>query len=145
MANRPLAKPFARLGPAAPLVLRLVTGVIMAAHGWEKLADGPAGFGEGMLGPMGIPAPVAVAWLVTVIELVGGLFLIAGFLTRVAALANIGVLIGATILVKAEMGLIAEEGAGAELDLALIAGLFALVAIGPGRIAVDRAIKLDAD
>ena len=143
MATPPLAKPLSRFSPAAPLLLRLVTGVVMAAHGWEKLQGGPAGFGEGMLAGLGVPAPVLVAWVVTAIELGGGLLLIAGLLTRIAALLNSAVLIGAISLVKIDVGLIADEGAGAELDLALLAGLVAVALTGPGRLALDRVFKLD--
>lgn len=132
-----------RLAPWAPTVLRVTLGVIMAVHGWQKLTGmTPAGFGNNMLDGLGIPGPVAVAWIVTLIELVGGIALIVGFGTRIAA-ALIGVvLIGATLLVKLDIGLIAGQGAplpGAELDLALIALAVGVIALGPGRWSVDRA------
>jgi uncharacterized membrane protein YphA (DoxX/SURF4 family) len=40
----------------APLVLRVVTGVVMAAHGYNKLASGPSNFAETLTG-LGVPAP----------------------------------------------------------------------------------------
>lgn len=38
--------PMGRLAGLAPLVVRLVAGVIMAAHGLQKRLAGPAGFGQ---------------------------------------------------------------------------------------------------
>lgn len=133
-----------RLAPYAPLVLRVVVGVVMAAHGYQKLTGegGPGGFAQGPIADL--PAPVILAWAVTLIELVGGVALVVGVATRIAALLNVGVLIGAIVLVKADMGLIAEEGAGAELDLALIAGLLAIALLGPSRPSVDHAIGAEA-
>lgn len=133
-----------RLAPYAPLVLRVVVGVVMAAHGYDKLTGegGPAGFAQGPIADL--PAPLVLAWAVTLVELVGGIALVVGVATRVAALLNVGVLIGAIVLVKAEVGLIAEEGAGAELDLALIAGLLAVALLGPSRPSVDHAVGAEA-
>ncbi len=136
-----------RLAPWAPTVLRVTLGVIMAVHGWQKLtAMTPAGFGNGMLDGLGVPAPVAMAWVVTLVELVGGIALVLGLASRIAAAANGLVLAGATLLVKTDLGLVAEMGSplpGAELDLALIALSIGVVALGPGRLAIDRSTGLD--
>jgi putative oxidoreductase len=140
--------PLRRLAPFAPLLARLLVGVVMLAHGWQKLVDmTPAGFGEGMLGGLGVPAPVAFGWVVTLIELVGGALLIAGLFTRVAALLNIGVLVGALLLVKIDIGLIAPMGAempGAELEFGLLAGLLTVALLGPGKPSVDHALGIEA-
>jgi uncharacterized membrane protein YphA (DoxX/SURF4 family) len=32
----------------APLVVRVLVGIIMFAHGWQKLQGGPANFGQGL-------------------------------------------------------------------------------------------------
>jgi putative oxidoreductase len=108
----------------APLVVRLIVGVIMFAHGLMKLQRRPAMFGEG-LAEMGVPAPGFMAYVVTFTELVGGALLVLGLLSRFAALALTIDLIVAILLVKLEVGLIAPRGggSGAELDLALIAGV----------------------
>ncbi len=132
-------------GPPAygPLVLRLGVGIVMAAHGWQKLTEmSPAGFGEGMLAGLDLPAPVVLGWVVTVIELAGGIALILGAATRIAAMAISVVLIGAIVLVKVDVGLIAppQMGAGAELDLALLAGAIALALMGGGAASLDGAI-----
>lgn len=139
--------PLRRLAPAAPVIARLLVGTVMAVHGWQKLTEmTPAGFGEGMLGMLGVPAPVLFGWIVTLVELVGGLALIVGALTRIAALLNIGVLVGALLLVKIDIGLIAPVGAdmpGAELEFGLLAGLLVVALLGPGKPSVDHAIGIE--
>lgn len=139
--------PTRSLAPYAPTVLRVTTGVIMAAHGYQKLTGmTPAGFGNGMLDGLGVPAPVLMGWVVTLIELVGGIALIIGLGSRVAAALIALVIAGATVLVKIDIGLIAEMGAplpGAELDLLLIAASVGIVLLGPGKLALDGVLGLD--
>ena len=132
-----------RLRSYAPLVLRIALGVIMAAHGWSKLNGGPANFGNGMLAQAGIPAPVLFGWIVTLVELVGGLLLIVGLFTRLCALLIGAVMIVAILTVKAKMGLIVPGAAGAELDLAILAGVLALAFIGAGPLSLDRQLQLE--
>jgi putative oxidoreductase len=139
--------PLRQLAPAAPLIARLLVGVVMTAHGWQKLTDmTPAGFGEGMLDGLGVPAPVLFGWIVTLIELGGGLLLIVGGLTRIAALLNAGVLIGALLLVKLDIGLLSPmpaEMPGAELELGLLAGLLVVALLGPGKPSLDHALGIE--
>ena len=139
--------PLQRLSPHVPLIVRLLVGGIMLAHGLDKLTGmTPAGFGSGMLAELGVPGPIFFGWVVTLIELIGGAALILGAFTRLAALLNIGVLTGALLLVKTDIGLLAPMGAplpGAELDLALIAGLVAVLILGPGRPSVDHRIGVE--
>lgn len=131
----------ARLGAFAPVVLRVVVGTIMAYHGFKKFQGGLDRV-EGFFRMVDAPAPALTAPLVAGVELIGGVALIAGLATRLAALALGGVLTGAIILVKVDLGLIAPPGPmpGAELDLALLAGLVAVALLGPGRCALDHMI-----
>lgn len=134
-----------RFADLAPLVLRLGVGLVFTAHGWQKLSNGPTMFG-GMLTGLNVPAPELFAWLVTIAELVGGVLLILGLLTRLATLPLIALMIGAIVLVKSEVGIIAAPEAGmpgAELDIALLAGLVALLLVGPGRMSVDHAVGIE--
>lgn len=144
---RSVAAKLNALAPAVPLVLRLVLGVVMGYHGYQKLVGGPANFGNGMLGGMlGLPAPVFLGWVVTLVELVGGVMLILGLLTRLVAIADIVLLAVATMGVKTDLGLIAPGGSmlpGAELDLALIAGFVALLLLGPGRLSADAVLGFE--
>lgn len=139
--------PLRPLAPAAPVVARLLVGVVMLAHGWQKLTEmTPAGFGNDMLGMLGVPAPVLFGWIVTVIELGGGALLILGALTRIAALLNAGVLVGALLLVKLDIGLLTPPGAempGAELEFGLLAGLLVVALLGPGKPSLDHAFGIE--
>jgi putative oxidoreductase len=121
-----------RFDSAGLLVLRVSLGVIMTAHGLQKVQRGPAEFGRTALDSLGVPAPEVMGYVVTFVELGGGILLILGLLTRLAALGLTVDLVVALLLVKVKVGLIAEEGAGAgaELDLALIAGFLALLLMG---------------
>jgi len=129
------------LGP----IMRLLLGVVMFAHGAQKLLGwyGGGGFSGTMgflTGPMGLPA--AVAFLVIVGEFFGGLGLIAGFLTRFCA-ASIGVImLGAMALVHLPNGLFlnwsgAQAGEGYEYHLLALAVCAGLVLAGGGRWSVD--------
>lgn len=137
--------PFAGLAGIAPLIVRVIVGVIMAVHGFQKLVGGPANFGA-FLQQLGVPAPTLMAYVVTFVELVGGILLILGLLSRLAALLLTIDLAVAILLVKLSVGLIApadQPGTGYELDLALIAGFLVVLFAGPGPVSVDRAIGLD--
>ncbi|HVK63592.1 MAG TPA: DoxX family protein [Polyangium sp.] len=72
-----------RTGSLGVLVVRLATGLLLAAHGFSKLAAGPAGLAGG-LAMKGFPAPTLLAWCATLAELLGGLCLMLGLLTRPA-------------------------------------------------------------
>jgi len=130
----------------APLVARVLVGVIMAAHGLQKLLGGPANFGQG-LASLGVPLPTLMAYVVTFTELLGGILLIVGLLSRLAALLLTINLVMAILLVKVNVGLIASGGdeAGAELDLALIAGFLVVLLAGPGRLSIDHALGYEGD
>ena len=119
----------------------------MAAHGLQKLTEfGPSNFGEQMLGGLGVPLPVFMAYVVTFVELFGGILLILGLLSRLAALLLTIDLVVAILLVKVNVGLLSgSSGTGAELDLALIAGLLVVLLAGPGRFSLDQALGLEDD
>src|SRR6266446_1547304 len=103
----------------ALLVVRVVVGIIFAAHGAQKLFGAFGGPGlaamvqeppNGM-GPLGYP--------VTIGEFFGGLGLIVGFLCRFSAASLIVIMIGAIAMVHAEKGFFLQNG-GFEYNLALI-------------------------
>jgi len=126
----------------APAVLRLFVGIVVAYHGWEKVRGGIAGFG-GFLDSLGVPFPGLMAYVVTFLELGGGVLLILGFLTRVWALMIAVEMIFTTLLVKLDVGLIGEGGAGAELDILIFAGCVVVLLLGPGRLSLDWAVRIE--
>ena len=139
--------PLSRLASLAPLAVRVIAGIIMLAHGWQKLTEmGPGNFGGQMLTGLGVPLPVFTGYVVTLVELIGGILLIVGFLSRLAALLLTIDLVIAILLVKVNVGFLSgSSGTGAELDLALIAGFLVILFAGPGRLSVDHALGLEPD
>lgn len=137
-----------RLAGLAPLLVRLIVGTIMAAHGLQKLTQmGPGNFGGQVLASLGVPLPVLMGYVVTFVELFGGILLIVGLFSRLIALLLTIDLAVALLLVKVGVGLIAPEGggAGAELDLALIAGFLVILLSGPGKLSLDHAFSIEGD
>jgi putative oxidoreductase len=136
--------PMDRLAQFAPLVVRVIVGVIMAAHGLQKLLAGPANFG-GFLAQLGVPAPTLMGYVVTLVELGGGILLIIGLYSRLAALLLTINLVVAILLVKVNVGFLSPQGGGvgAELDLALIAGFLAILLAGPGKISLDYGLGIE--
>jgi len=131
--------------PIAPLVLRVVLGALFIWHGIDKFDAGIENV-EGAFRMWGVAAPALAA---PVVEIVGGAALILGLLTRVAAVALGVVLVGALLWAK---DILTSDGAGiisstpvpgAEVDLAYLAGLIALVLLGPGWWSVDARIGLE--
>jgi putative oxidoreductase len=134
---------FDRLRPAAPLALRVVLGGSFVYHGYDKF-DGGISMVETMFDSWGVPVAGLAAPLTAIVEIVAGTALIVGLGTRIAATALGVVMIGALLYVKTDLGVISTEPMpGAELDLALLAGLVTIIAIGAGRLSVDAAVGLD--
>lgn len=132
---------FRSLSGYAATVLRVVLGIVFVAHGKAKLDSGMEGV-AGFFGSLGIPFPDLMAPLITALEIGGGLLLIIGLGTRIMALLFALEMIGTTLLVRVDLGLIAEQGVGAELDLSILAGVLAILFLGPGKLAVDNKIGL---
>ena len=118
------------------LILRIVVGVVFAAHGAQKLmggVDSTAGF----MGFLGIPMPQIAAIVLIAVELVGGIALILGLGTRyVAALLAVDMLV-AMVLVHLANGFFVSTN-GIELVLLLLAASLFFVLSGGGRLAVDQ-------
>ncbi len=123
----------------APTVLRVVTGIIFAAHGWQKLSEFGLEGVTGMLAGMGFPMPMVFAVLLIAAELVGGIMLILGFLTRWTAKALVIVSVIALVVVHLPNGFFMSTG-GYEYILMLLAACVSLVLSGAGKWSLDRAI-----
>lgn len=127
------------------LLLRIAVGIVMFAHGWQKLFVMGVGNVGGFFEMLGLPAPALLAWVVTLIELVGGAALILGLFTRIAAPLIGIVMLGAILTAKRNAGLIGSEGTGWELDLLILGGALALTFAGPGFMALDNFLPFGPD
>ena len=127
------------LTTSARTILRIVTGFLFAAHGWQKFNEFTIAGTQAAFAQMGVPAANVAAPVIATLELVGGVALIVGVLTRVfAALLAVNML-GALFLVHAPAGIFAATG-GYELVLILAAAAVALAFVGAGKVSVDRAL-----
>ena len=127
------------------LLLRVVGGLTIAAHGVQKLfgwfggggVRGTAGFFENL----GFRPPVLLAVLAGLGE-TGGLLFAAGFLTPLAALGMTIVMLNAIAVVHWSKGFFNSNG-GLEFPLSLATIAVAVAATGPGRFSIDRALGWD--
>ncbi|MGQ4615858.1 DoxX family membrane protein [Nocardia sp. R7R-8] len=139
-ATAPSIKDSSELGyDTGLLVLRLVIGLTLAAHGTQKLFGWFGGYGISGTGKFftasGYPAGDAMAVIAGLSETLGGLGLAVGLLTPLAAAAVLGTMINA-LVVHGTGSFFAPKGFEYEAILALGAASLALA--GPGRIAVDH-------
>ena len=119
-------------------IVRVITGVIMLAHGAQKLFQfGMAGVTQSFT-QMGVPLPTIVAPLVAVLEFAGGIALIVGLLTRLVSLGLAIDMLGAIFIVHLSQGFFLPNGY--EFALTMFATTTALVIAGAGAFSIDQAI-----
>jgi putative oxidoreductase len=136
-------------GKWALLPLRLMVGFGFAAHGYAKLARGPAAFAA-VVAAIGFPAASATAWATLLIELLGGIALMVGAAVPATAVP-LGIIMATAMFgVHAQYGFssiklraLTASGAefgppGYELNLLYIAALVTLALAGPSPFSVDR-------
>lgn len=116
----------------APLILRLVFGLVFVAHGYPKLFTG---FSQtvGFFDSIGIKPAKFWVFVVGFVEFFGGIALILGFATQIAALLIAINMLVAIWKVKAKQGFVN----GYEFDLTLLAIALSLVLTGAGAYALD--------
>ena len=124
------------------LILRLVLGLTMAAHGVQKLfglQEAATAFES-----LGFVPGRRNALLAGLAEAVGGLMLALGFITPGAAAAVAGVMLVAAVSVHWKNGFFLTKG-GYEYTLVLGLSALSLAFIGPGRLSVDALLGLELD
>ena len=121
-----------RSQPLALVVLRLVLGTIMIAHGRAKVFGGMAHAVQ-FISSLGLPG--WMAYLSAYTEFFGGILIILGLFTRVAALGMLINMLVAIAKVHWKKGLVGPGGFEFPLSLAAIS--FALIFFGAGPIAID--------
>ena len=128
------------------VILRVVIGLIVAAHGAQKLfgwfgghrIEGTAQF----LSSLGVRPATFWAVIVGIAEFGGGLLTAAGLLGPVGPALLVGAMLAATALVHWDKGFWATAG-GIEYTLALGTAALAMALTGFGRFALDNALGLD--
>ncbi len=115
--------------------LRIVTGVVFAAHGYQKFFTMGIPGVTGLFTQVGAPLPHISAILVASVELFGGTALILGLFTRLVAVPLATDMLMAIVLVHLKNGLTGPMGM--ELVLLLMSAAIALAVAGPGALAID--------
>lgn len=121
------------------LLARIITGIVLIAHGWQKFNEWTiAGTTESFEG-MGVPLPGLSATLAAVIELVGGILILIGLGTRWVGIIVAALMAGAAIIAHIPNGIFASDGGWELVGMIAAAGL-ALAAAGAGRFSIDYLI-----
>jgi putative oxidoreductase len=129
-------------------ILRLVLGVVMFAHGAQKVLGwyGGPGLRASMDGlTLGLGIPPILAALVIMAEFPGSIGLILGLFGRVAAFGIACVMLGAIAMVHLPNGFFMnwsghQAGEGFELHLLVLAITAVLMWKGSGAWSLDRAL-----
>jgi putative oxidoreductase len=125
------------------LLIRLVFGLALAAHGTQKLFGWFGGGGPrqtaGFFEKLEFRQPLAMAVLAGLGELGGGALFAAGLLTPLAGFAIAVVMLTAIATVHWSKGFWATNG-GYEYNLSIITAGIAVAATGPGRYSLDNAL-----
>jgi putative oxidoreductase len=138
-----MSKSLNSLQPWGVFLLRLVLGVAMAYHGYDKVIPSGGFHGGNTFSALNHEAhfvaslglPYWLGYISALTEFVGGIFLVLGLLTRFTAfLVAINMLV-ALVMVNRHHGY-----SGSEYSLALFAIAVMLLFTGAGALALDRKI-----
>ena len=125
------------------LVLRLVVGLVMAAHGSQKLFGWFGGYGlngtGGYFEKLGFRPGKLFAFAAGASEFAGGLLVTLGLLGPVGPALLLATMIVATVTVHWQHGLFATEN-GVELPLLYSAAAVALALTGFGAFSLDAVL-----
>jgi putative oxidoreductase len=130
------------------LIARIILGLVIAAHGAQKLFgwfggfgfDGTMGFFTGVIG-----LPYLLAALIILAESFGMIALVFGFLSRTISAALIVIMLGAIVTTHAQFGFFmnwfgAQPGEGFEFHLLVIALASTIALNGAGAWSLDSYI-----
>jgi putative oxidoreductase len=127
------------------LILRLVIGMTMAAHGAQKLFGWWGGPGMSTwiqsVKRLRIRPAQPWAWIAALSEFGGGLLLALGLLSPLGSLAIVGAMLVAIATVHLAKGFWVSKG-GYEFNLAIIGAAVALAFTGPGAYSLDNALGI---
>ena len=132
---------------AGLLLARLVVGLLMAAHGSQKLFGWFGGYGlagtGGFFESLGFRPGRLFAAAAGLTETAGGLLLALGLLGPLGPAMIISVMVVAIAAVHWQHGVFAQNG-GIEVPLLYGAAAAALALTGPGLYSLDAAFGLDS-
>ncbi len=126
--------------PRAIAFVRATVGVIFVSEGIQKFLFAEQ-LGAGRFARIGIPLPDVLAPFVGLVEILGGALLVVGLVTRLAAVplfVAMLVAITTTKIVNVGRDGFWKTAHDSRTDLLMIAGLLLLLALGGGRLSVDR-------
>ena len=127
------------------LIARLVLGLLMAAHGSQKLFGWFGGYGLHTTGEffvqLGFRPGRLFATAAAVGEVTSGLLVALGFLGPIGPALMIAVMLVAAISVHWANGLFATSN-GIELPLLYATGAFGLALVGPGPYSLDALLGI---
>lgn len=128
---------------AGLLLLRVVVGLAMAAHGWNKFFGGGKIAGTARwFESMGMrPNGKVHALLAASTELGAGLLFALGLLTPLAAAGIVGLMVVAAWTVHRENGFFSVRN-GYELNLIIATVAVGVATIGPGQFSIDWALDM---
>ncbi len=131
----------------ALLIFRAFLGIILVAHGWQKLVIVGTQQSAQQFASWGVPQPTISVWISSIVELVGGAMLVLGFLTSLAAGITILLLAAAIYFVHLNQGLDPTSSlltlGTIEFPLLLLLGLGIIIVFGPGRASIDGVLTSD--
>jgi putative oxidoreductase len=121
----------------ALLVGRVLLGVVLFAHGFQKVfIYGFAGATDAFT-KMGVPVPPASVAYASAVELVGGGLLILGAFTTIVSALVVLDMLGAA-LTTGHYAAILVQSRGFELEGAILVGALLLLVTGAGRYSIDH-------
>ena len=126
------------------LLLRVVLGLTMAAHGYNKFFGGGRIAGTSRwFGSMGMKWPKLQAMLAATTEVGAGVLFAAGFLTPLAAAGMVGVMFVAIWTSHWKVGFfVFKPNQGWEYCFSIAVTAFCVATIGAGRWSLDHAIGI---
>ncbi len=110
------------------ILLRSITGIIIASHGWHRLLTGGYEPFGGWLTGEGFPFGLGIALGITLFEIIGSLFLVAGKKLPYICTTYILIYFTGLILVHLPHGwfVVGSGSNGIEYSVLLIASLFCI-------------------
>lgn len=128
----------------AVLIVRVVFGLFMAAHGFNKVFGGSGLTGTaGWFGSIGFKWPKWQARAAAVTEIGGGLLFAAGLFTPVAAAAMVALMVVAIWTAHRSNGFfVFKPGQGWEYCASIAVVAAAIGIVGGGRLSLDRALHI---